>query len=539
MRLTTLLKMFIGSSIILSLVTIFLLLLYDFSLERERDMINSKADLSKIVREFEDKIDQLASLALNYVDKQEEIYKKNYFSEVNDNLTRELLFNRIIKHGLPEQIINSFQKVKDLSDFIVDLDKRAMEMVDNEEFRKADEVINGSNYDSEFRRVKTALSEFDELTSNWKQAEVDKIAVVTNSYMILLNVSLGLLILLFISGLVIVYKKLKPLTDVNNKFDELASNSGDLTERIQIKEQNEIGMLAVSFNAFMEHLHEMIFKIKESGIQMKTSVTQISASTKELEATVSEHASTMNQIVKTTGNISDQSSELSKTVEEVSGMSKNAAASAEHGKESIVQMDLVMEQLKSASNTISDKLALINDKALNISKVITTINKISEQINLLSLNAAIEAEKAGEYGKGFSVVAREVRRLADQTAVASLDIEKIVKEMKSAVSEGVMGMDKFTKEVQRGVDEVRDVSETMNNVIDNVQEFIPKFISVNQGVTAQNENAGIINEAITQMTDAAKQTADALRETNSALTQLNDAARTLQVEVGRFNIEKG
>jgi hypothetical protein len=95
---------------------------------------------------------------------------------------------------------------------------------------------------------------------------------------------------------------------------------------------------------------------------------------------------------------------------------------------------------------VNAKLAILNEKAGNINQVVVTIVKVADQTNLLSLNAAIEAEKAGEYGRGFAVVATEVRRLADQTAVATYDIEQMVREIQSAVSAGVMGMDKFSEE---------------------------------------------------------------------------------------------
>src|SRR5579863_4568239 len=120
-------------------------------------------------------------------------------------------------------------------------------------------------------------------------------------------------------------------------------------------------------------------------------------------------------------------------------------------------MENTMRQIMDASGSVSAKLAVLNEKTSNINSV-TTITKVADQTNLLSLNAAIEAEKAGEYGLGFAVVAMEIRRLADQTAVATYDIEKMVKEMHSAVAAGVMGMDKFSDEVRRGVAEVRQVS---------------------------------------------------------------------------------
>jgi methyl-accepting chemotaxis protein WspA len=101
---------------------------------------------------------------------------------------------------------------------------------------------------------------------------------------------------------------------------------------------------------------------------------------------------------------------------EVGSMSEEAAGSATTGQKGLESMEATMQQMGKASKAISDKLALINEKAANIGSVVTTITKVADQTNLLSLNAAIEAEKAGEHGLGFSVVAREIRRLADQTA---------------------------------------------------------------------------------------------------------------------------
>ncbi|NER50868.1 MAG: methyl-accepting chemotaxis protein, partial [Symploca sp. SIO1A3] len=166
--------------------------------------------------------------------------------------------------------------------------------------------------------------------------------------------------------------------------------------------------------------------------------------------------------------------------------------------------------------------------------VVTTITKVADQTNLLSLNAAIEAEKAGEYGAGFAVVAREIRRLADQTAVATLEIEHMVKNMQSAVSSGVMEMDSFNKEVGHSVEDVQDIGEQIAQVIDQVQSLIPGFSNVSQSMEEQSQGAQQISEAMGQLSQSSRQTADALCETNTALEQLNDAAQGLQKEIYIF-----
>jgi len=145
-------------------------------------------------------------------------------------------------------------------------------------------------------------------------------------------------------------------------------------------------------------------------------------------------------------------------MDQVASMSQDTAGFASKGQTDLSRMGEAMGSMETASKSISGRLEAINEKAENITNVVTTITKVADQTNLLSLNAAIEAEKAGEYGRGFNVVAREIRRLADQTAVATLDIDQMVKEMQSAVSAGVMEMDKFIAEVNQSAEDVGRIS---------------------------------------------------------------------------------
>ena len=201
-------------------------------------------------------------------------------------------------------------------------------------------------------------------------------------------------------------------------------------------------------------------------------------------------------------------------------------------------MEGTMGRVVEAAASINAKLAVLNEKAGNITQVVTTITKVADQTNLLSLNAAIEAEKAGEYGRGFAVVATEIRRLADQTAVATYDIEQMVKDIQSAVAAGVMGMDKFSEEVRRGVDEIRQVSIQLAQIIHQVQALSPRFQTVNEGMQSQASGAQQISEILTQLSESAHQTAESLRQSNLAIEQLNGAARSLQNSVTRFKLEE-
>jgi methyl-accepting chemotaxis protein WspA len=183
--------------------------------------------------------------------------------------------------------------------------------------------------------------------------------------------------------------------------------------------------------------------------------------------------------------------------------------------------------MEGATRSIADRLAVINERAANITSVVTTISKVAEQTNLLSLNAAIEAEKAGQYGRGFAVVAREIRRLADQTAEATLDIEHIVKEMTSAISAGVVGMDQFAHEVRQGAEAIRTVGAQLAQIISQVQHLRPRFDAVHEGMQLQAQGAQQINEAMLQLRDAAQRTVEALHASTRAMAQLSEVSQSL------------
>ncbi len=311
---------------------------------------------------------------------------------------------------------------------------------------------------------------------------------------------------------------------------------GDMTGRLDIQGDDAMAKLAAGFQSMIERLNDLVTQVQRSGIQVASSSTAIAATAKEQEATVAEQAATTNEIVTTATEISATAKELLNTMEEVAKVSENTAVSAESGRSGLVRMEQTMNQVVEAVQTISGKFEVLNEKAANINTVVTTITKVADQTNLLSLNAAIEAEKAGEYGYGFSVVAKEIRRLADQTAVATLDIELMIKEMQGAVSAGVMSMDKFSEQVRQSVEDVDEMSAQLTQIIGQVQALSPRFETVHQGMQFQAEGADQINQSMIQLNEAAQQTVESLRESNSEIEKLNDAARRLQMGVNKFKV---
>ncbi|WP_419343614.1 methyl-accepting chemotaxis protein [Achromobacter sp. PD1] len=372
---------------------------------------------------------------------------------------------------------------------------------------------------------------------NKKQADEAAVAIKqsVSSAETRMLLSLGLAIVAaIICGILLMRAIANPMRAIVKTLE--ATGGGDLTRRLTLARKDEFNAIETGFNGMVDELTGLVGKTQRSAVQVATSVTEIAATSKQQQATASEVAATTTEIGVTSREISATSRELVRTMAEVSGAAEQTAALAGSGQVGLARMEDTMRNVVGAAGSVNAKLAILNEKAGNITQVVTTITKVADQTNLLSLNAAIEAEKAGEYGRGFVVVATEIRRLADQTAVATYDIEQMVREIQSSVSAGVMGMDKFSEEVRRGMADMQQVGDQLSQIIQQVQTLAPRVQMVNEGMQAQATGAEQINQALQQLSDAAQQTVESLRQSTLAIEELTLVANDLRSGVSRFKV---
>ena len=327
---------------------------------------------------------------------------------------------------------------------------------------------------------------------------------------------------------------LKSVKRLTIKMQSMAEGTGDLTARVPVNSRDEIGDLSEAANKLLEKFQALVLGIRESSIQLYATSTEIAATAREQESTMHTLGGSTNQIAAAVRQISATSSELSTTMNAVTegGRATNKLAAA--GRTGLSGMAGTMQRLADSTNSISGKLNVVRQKANDINVVVTTITKVADQTNLLSINAAIEAEKAGEYGRGFLVVAREIRRLADQTAVATLDIETMVRQMQAAVSAGVMEMDKFTEDVRAGVGRVSEINGQMTQIIEQVHGLNDRFHAVSEGMSQQSSGAKQINDAMISFVAGVQQTSASLKEFHSVTENLRDSADQLKHQVAQF-----
>ncbi len=362
-------------------------------------------------------------------------------------------------------------------------------------------------------------------------------SAVSRGRFVSLAVAVTFIAILLIAGAWLARSVLGAMSMIIGRMRDMAMADADLSARLDIHSRDEVGELAKWFNALLDKFSELVVQVRNSTVQLTSTATQVAATSRYQEETINSLGATTSQIAAATHEISATGAELLSTMNEVSRAAHESAATASEGSRGLSEMESTMSSLASSSEAISSKLAVINEKANNIATVVTTINKVADQTNLLSVNAAIEAEKAGEYGRGFLIVAREIRRLADQTATATLDIEQTVNQMQSAVSTGVMEMDKFSDQVRHTVQDVKEIGGKLGQIIGQVEVVTHSFESVNQGMASQAEGVQQINGAMESQSESVKKTLESLGDFTAAAESMRGAVTSLRQELGKFKLD--
>lgn len=304
-----------------------------------------------------------------------------------------------------------------------------------------------------------------------------------------------------------------------------------------LKVNDEIIILFRAIRKMTFNLSSLLSQVSKSGLQVSDTTGKITSSALDIESTVAEQAALTKQVNATSNEISFTASELAKTMEFLTHSFKENADMLTAGLAKLNDIKINMNELFVSSEEISQKLELIKDKTASINSVITTITKVANQTNLVSLNASIEAERAGELGVGFAVVAREIRRLADQTAVAALNIEEMITEMQIAVTQGGDTIAQYMDKTMHGTEYTTQIIDQISVLIDRSNDLPLKIYDVNLGMKQQSESARQIHESMNQLNEAAIQTRNTIVYFNSATEKLNEAVNGLTGELDKFSLK--
>ena len=311
--------------------------------------------------------------------------------------------------------------------------------------------------------------------------------------------------------------------------------AGDLSQELTLDGGGAgRGRLPAAIVAIQHGLTALVGRVRESAGRLTSVETDTRKALERQQRAVAGFGGATHEISAAVAQISATGEQLLTATGSVMAVARDAAGVADEGRDGLARMTASMQRLDEAMNAFTRKLATISQRANGITSVVTTIAKVAEQTNLLSVNATIEAEKAGESGRGFRIVAQEIRRLADQTAQATKDIERMVRDMQAAVAGGTMEMDRFRSEVSGRIGEVAEVSEKLGRVIEPVQSVTRALEQVHEGMEAQSQGARQIREAMESLRGDAAESAASLGVFTTSLAELHAAITELEADTARF-----
>ncbi len=360
-------------------------------------------------------------------------------------------------------------------------------------------------------------------------AEVQKNIWIAISYLI------GVLIIIGGIGYFVMNKIIiSPLTSLALRLQAICSGDGDLTARLHAEGKTEFAWVAASFNSFVKKIAKTVDNISETSEKLTTASNRLAQITQQTESGVERQLTETTQVASAMSEMTGTVLEVAKNATSASEAAGTADIEAATGKNIVSQaMDEINQLATEVDNAASVIHELENDSN-SIGEVLSVIQGIAEQTNLLALNAAIEAARAGEQGRGFAVVADEVRTLASRTQNSTLEIQQTIERLQNRAKEAVSVMDKGKKQAISSVEQASSASASITTIserIDTISDMNNQIASAAEEQTAVAEE---INRNIRNISEVANETSLGAKDTSEACHELLDLANQLRAAVGQF-----
>ncbi|WCK55656.1 methyl-accepting chemotaxis protein [Aneurinibacillus sp. Ricciae_BoGa-3] len=381
-------------------------------------------------------------------------------------------------------------------------------------------------------------------------------------YFLMIALGISLLIGAFIIWW-IARKITQPIKQISVQAESVAN--GDLTiEHLELKSKDEIGRLSMSFNRMIDSLRSIVTEVNDSAILLSSSSEQLSASAEQSSKATEQVAYTMQELAAGTENQAAGINQTNVTIKELAAGAQHISAKSEAVSTSAVQasdtakeghllIQKVVQQMESIRTTVNDSaqaIRTLGEHAKTIDNIVEVITGISNQTNLLALNAAIEAARAGEHGRGFAVVADEVRKLAEQSSVSAKQIGEYTKSIQSEIQKSMASMETGTHEVATGMHDVYLTGESFEKIQAAVEDVAVQISEVSASVQQMTASTEQIVHSIDIVTKATEQSVDgvqtvsasteeqlaSMEEISSSAIALSAMAQQLDASINKFKL---
>ncbi len=316
----------------------------------------------------------------------------------------------------------------------------------------------------------------------------------------------------------------------------IAVAAGDLTHRLDMDREDEIGKLADALDGMVDNLRDVISKMADASDTVSSAANQLSATSEQMATGTEEVAAQAGTVATASEEMAATSTEIAQNCSMAAESSQRANVSAVTGasivRETVTVMNRIAERVKDSASTVES----LGSRSDQIGEIVGTIEEIADQTNLLALNAAIEAARAGEQGRGFAVVADEVRALAERTTKATKEIGQMIKAIQGETKGAVDIMEEGVKEVEKGTAEAAKSGDALQDILDQINAVTMQVSQMATAAEQQTSTTSEISSNIQQITEVIQDTARGAEESASAANQLAKMAEELQNLAGHFRL---
>ncbi|HUS04680.1 MAG TPA: CHASE3 domain-containing protein [Bryobacteraceae bacterium] len=309
---------------------------------------------------------------------------------------------------------------------------------------------------------------------------------------------------------------------------------GDLTQRSTVPRGDELGDLAESLNTMVSGLKEVATQTRAATQNLTGAAAEILAAAQQQAASTGEQAAAVQQTNVTMQEISQSGVQISERARQVATAAEATSLASRSGVEAVRNTNLTMEGIRAQAEAVAENVISLSQKTQAVGDIIATVNDIAEQSHLLALNAAIEAAAAGEHGRSFSVVAGEIKNLADQSKTATVQVRSILGDIQRGINSSVMLTEEAVKRVDSGKEQAGVAARTIIDMSENIQQSVQAFQQIVAGTNQQQIGFEQITRAIKEIGQASHQTASSTGQLERAASHLAALGQQLRKSVDRY-----